>query len=431
VLSVGVRRFLLILALLAAAVPAAARAQIPAATPPVATTGAAEAISQTGATLTGTVDRNDGETHYQFEYGTSAGYGLTTPDTTIPEGGTDPVTVKAPITGLTLDTLYHYRLVATNEAGISRGADRTFRTAPGPRPPAVSSTSARDINSRGARLISTVDPNGLESSVRFEYGRTTSYGSFSARVSAGAGDRGVPISVTVDGLRPYTRYHYRAVATNAAGTARSVDRSFVTQREPTGISIALAPARVIWGGSLTVIGRVAGTSVGGTRLALERQDFPFSAAFGQVGDTRTANSDGSFRFELPSVFVTTHLWVVTRSGRALSSGILTASSAVKVGATSRTTSRRRARIRGAIWPLVTAGRVSLQKRSPRGRWATVRRKAAQRLDDNRSTYSFSVKRRKRAGRYRVVVLARDGGAHVPGLSREVRVRALPAKKRRG
>jgi len=178
-----------------------------------------------------------------------------------------------------------------------------------------------------------------------------------------------------------------------------------------------------------VVGRVRGTSVGGTRIALERQDFPFSAAFRQHGNTRTANTDGSFRFELGSVFTTTHVRVVTRSTIVISSAIRTASSAVKVGATARTTSRRRARIAGAIWPLVTAGRVSLQKRSPRGRWATVRRKAARRLDANRSRYAFSVKRQKRTGRYRVVVLARDGGAHVPGRSREVRVRALPKKRR--
>ena len=428
-LSLNVHRFLLILVLLAAALPAAAGAQIPAPMPPVATTGAAEAITQTGATLAGTVDRNDGATTYHFEYGTSPAYGLTTTETAIPEGGTDPVTVKVPIAGLTRDTLYNYRLVATNPAGISRGANRTFRTAPGPRPPGVTRTTARDITSRGARLTTTADPNGLETSVRFQYGRTTNYGAYTASVSVGAGDRGMPVSIPLGGLRPYTRYHFRAVATNAAGTTRSLDRSFVTSREPTGISIALAPSRVIWGGKVTVIGRVAGTSVGGTRLALQRQDFPFTARFNQVGDTRTANSDGSFRFEMPSVFVTTHVRVVTSSGRALASAIRTASSAVKVGATARTTSRRRARIKGAIWPLVTAGRVSLQKRSPRGRWATVRRKAAQPLDANRSRYSFSVKRRKRAGRYRVVVLARDGGAHVPGKSREVRVRALPKRRR--
>jgi len=428
VLWLSVRRFLLILALLAAAVPAAASAQDPVpATPPVATTGTAESLTQTGATLTGTIDRNGGATTYHVEYGTSAAYGLNTTETPVPADGTDPVTVKVPITGLTRDTLYNFRLVATNEAGISRGANRTFRTAPGPRPPAVSRTTARDIASRGAGLTSTVDPNGLETSVRFEYGRTTSYGTASDRVSAGAGDRGVPISVAIDRLRPYTRYHFRAVATNSAGTTRSLDRSFVTPREPTGISIALTPSRVVWSGSLSVIGRVAGTSVGGTRVALERQDWPFRAGFSQSGDTRTASSSGSFRFDVPSIFVTTQMRVVTRSGRALSSPIRTASSAVKVGARSQGRGRRRSRVLGTIWPRVPNGRVSLQKRSPKGKWVVVRRRAAKPLGADRSRYSFSVKRQKRVGRYRVVVLARDAGAHVPGRSREVRVRARRAR----
>jgi hypothetical protein len=420
----NVRRFLLILALLAAAVPAAASAQDPVpVTPPVATTRPAESITLSGATLTGTIDRNGGATTYHFEYGTSAAYGLTTTETALPPEGTDPVTVKVPVTGLTRDTLYHFRLVATNPAGIARGADRSFRTAPGPRPPAVTRTTARDITSRGARLTSTVDPNGLETSVRFEYGRTSSYGSASARVSAGAGDRGVPISVAIGSLKPYIRYHYRAVATNSAGTTRSLDRSFVTPREPTGISIALTPSRVVWSGSVSVIGRVLGTSVGGTKVALERQDWPFSAGFSQIGDTRTASSDGSFRFDLPSIFVTMQMRVVTRSGRAISSAIRTASSAVKVGARSQSAGRKRSRVLGTIWPRVPKGRVSLQKRSPKGHWSIVRRRAAKTLDANRSRYSFSVKRKKRVGRYRVVVLARDGGAHVPGRSHEVRVRA--------
>ncbi len=428
----NVPRFLLILALLAAAVPAAARAQDPVpATPPVATTGAAESLTQTGATLTGTIDRNGGATTYHFEYGTSAAYGLTTAETPVPDGGTDPVTVKVPITGLTRDTLYHYRLVATNPAGISRGADRSFRTVPGPRPPAVTATAARDVNSRGARLITTADPNGLDTSVRFEYGRTTGYGSYTARAGAGAGDRGVPISIPLTGLRPHARYHFRAAATNSAGTTRSLDRSFVTPREPTGVSIAITPSRVLWSGSLSVIGRVAGTSVGGTKLALQRQDWPFSAGFSQLGGTRTASSDGSFRFDIPSVFVTTQYRVVTQTTTVVSSAIRTASSAVKVGARSRSAGRKRSRVLGAIWPLVPKGRVSLQKRSPKGHWSVVRRRTATPLDANRSRYRFSVKRKKRVGRYRVVVLARDGGAHVPGRSREVRVRALHAARRGG
>ena len=309
VFSFSVYRLILILALLAAAVPAAASAQAPVPAPPVATTGPAELITQTEATLTGTVDRNDGATTYYYEYGTSPAYGLRTPDTPVPATGSDPVTVKTAIQGLTRDTLYNFRLVATNAAGVSTGANRSFRTAPGPRAPSVTSTSSRDVFSRGARLITTADPNGQQTSVRFEYGTSTRYGTSTDAVAVGAGDRGVPVSIPLAGLRPNTRYHFRAVATNPTGAARSLDRSFRTRREPTGISLTLTPSRVIWGRSVTVLGRVAGTAVGGTPVALERQDFPFSAGFSQVGSTRTANRDGSFRFELPSVFVTTQLRV--------------------------------------------------------------------------------------------------------------------------
>ncbi len=43
------------------------------------------------------------------------------------------------------------------------------------------------------------------------------------------------------------------------------------------------------------------------------------------------------------------------------------------------------------------------------------------LTGNRSRYRFIVARRSRATNYRVVVLARDGGAHVPGTSRTLTV----------
>jgi hypothetical protein len=177
---------------------------------------------------------------------------------------------------------------------------------------------------------------------------------------------------------------------------------------------------------MSVIGRVLGTSVGGTRVALERREWPFGSGFSQIGDTRTAGRGGSFRFDLASIFVTAEFRVVTRSGRAISSAVRTASSAVRVGARAQGAGRQRSRILGAIWPRVPRGRVSLQKRSPKGHWSTVRRSAAKPLDATRSRYRFSVKRTKRVGRYRVVVLARDGGAHVPGRSREVRVRARRA-----
>jgi hypothetical protein len=68
---------------------------------------------------------------------------------------------------------------------------------------------------------------------------------------------------------------------------------------------------------------------------------------------------------------------------------------------------------------VPRGRASLQKRSPHGRWVTVRRAGVKPLRGSRSRYVFTV---SRGGRYRVVVLPRDAFAHVHGTSRELTIR---------
>ena len=422
-------RLLVILTLLAAAFPAAAGAQTPAPEPPVATTGAPDSITETSADLNGTVDPNGSPTTYHFEYGTTAGYGLTTPEGTAE--GSGPTAVEAAISGLTRNTVYHYRLVATNAAGTTRGSDITFRTATGPQPPSVSSTAARDVSSRGARLITSADPNGQQTTVRFEYGRTTGYGRSSGRVDIGSGTSKVPVSINVDGLQPNVVYHFRAVATNATGTTRSVDRAFRTTREARAVSLGLRPSRVLWGGRLTVVGRVTGSGVGGTRVSLEKQDFPFQSSFTEIA-SRNASRSGTFSFNVGRIFAATHYRVVARTQAPVASRIRTATSAVKVSARGRRQGSRRVRIKGTIWPRVSSGRVSLQKRSPHGGWAVVRRQRAKRDGASRSRYSFSVRRDKRTrkrktARYRVVVLPRDGGAHVTGRSRTVRVAALKTR----
>jgi hypothetical protein len=419
----AVSRLLVILTLLAAALPAAAGAQAPVGDPPVAVTGAADSLTETTANLNGSVDPNGSATTYHFEYGTSAGYGLVTPDTDA-GAGTDPVAVKAPITGLTRNTTYHYRLVAFHGTVPAFGADRTFHTATGPQPPRVKGTGSREVQSRTALLITQVDPNAQATSVHFEYGRSTGYGSHTASIDAGKSDGYAPFSTAIDRLRPNTRYHFRAVATNAAGTTRSLDRSFVTTREPTGISLALAPSKVTWGEDLTVIGRIRGTAVGGTGVALERQNFPFRSGFTEVA-RKTATGAGTFQFDVASLFQSTHFRVVTLTKTPVASSIYTASSVAKVHASGHSLGRRRSRIKGAIWPQVPNGLVLLKKRSPHGRWVTVKRAKAKILDANRSQYSFKVKRTRKRAFYRVTVTPRDGGAHVSGRSKQVRVKARP------
>jgi hypothetical protein len=384
---------------------------------PVATTGAADSVTTSGATLTGTVSPGGQATTYHFEYGTSASYGLTTPETDA-GSGSSAVSVSAAVSGLTADTTYHYRLVARNASGTNDGADRTFRTGANPKAPSVGSLTANNVGPVSANLRANVNPNRLATTVHFEYGTTTSYGSATGEQGIGSGSSSVTVQTGVGGLRPDTRYHFRAVATNAAGVSRGGDHSFVTAKTPTGVALTPSTTRPVWGSGLTVAGRVSGQ--GSTTVALERQDFPFSTGFYEAARAN-ADRNGNFTITVPPLFSTTRLRVTTRTAIPVSSPVVTASVAVKVGLRALRLRGRREQLTGATWPAVPHGRVSLQRLTAAGRWLLVAHAAPRALSGNRSRYSFTV-RRTRARSYRVVVVARDGGAHVPGSSRTVSVR---------
>jgi hypothetical protein len=379
----------------------------------VATTGAADSITTSSATLTGTVNPGGAATTYHFEYGTSSSYGLTTPSTDAGSGSAT-LSVSAGISGLTADTTYHYRLVASNADGTSDGADRTFRTTANAKPPSVSSMSATGVGPAGATLRASVNPNRLPTTVHFEYGTSTSYRTATAEQDVGAGSSSTTASAGIGGLKPNTTYHFRAVATNAAGVTRGGDRSFTTSRTPTGVALTPSTTRPIWGSGLTLTGKVSGQGL--IVVALERQDFPFSSGFYEAARTN-ASGNGNFSFTVPALFSTTRLRVTTRTSLAVSSPVVTESVAVKVGLRTHRLHHRRVRLTGATWPAVPNGRVSLQRQSRSGRWLLVARATPKALAGNRSRYAFTVRRRARA--YRVVVLARDHGAHVPGTSRVV------------
>jgi hypothetical protein len=399
----------LVLALL---VPAAAVA----AGPPSATTGAAKNVTQAAATVTGTVDPQGMATTYRFEYGTSTSYGLQTAEVDA-GSGTGAVDASANLSGLTTDTTYHYRVVATNAAGVARGADHTLKTAAAPGPPGATTGSARNVTPVAARLTASVDPNGRATTYHFEYGTSTSYGKRTADASAGSGQSARSVSAAITGLTSNTRYHYRVVASNDAGVARGRDRSFSTLRNPQGITASASPNPATWSGSTTVSGRISGQGVGGTTVVLERQDFPFGGPFYLVA-TKAAASNGSFSFKVGPLWAMARLRLTTRTTIVAASPIVEVRNALRVGLRARRISGGRVRLQGAVSPAVPNGRATLQKRSPRGRWVPVRRAGVHALNGGRSRYAFTVRRR---GTYRVSVLPRDAFAHVRGTSRQLRV----------
>lgn len=142
------------------------RARVPASllALPVATTREAIDVTKTAARLRGTVNPSGSQTTAYFEYGTTTSYGQRTPDQVIPAGSAD-VNFSADVSGLTGNTLYHFRLVATNSNGTTQGSDLTFTTTTNASPIAgVLLVQALDTITPGATLSLTfegwIDPEG-------------------------------------------------------------------------------------------------------------------------------------------------------------------------------------------------------------------------------------------------------------------------------
>jgi hypothetical protein len=79
------------------------------------------------ATLEARINPGGLSTAYYFEYGPTAAYGLRTPVRTVPAGGL-PVSVSANVAGLSSETEYHFKLVASNSVGSTPSVDGTFTT---------------------------------------------------------------------------------------------------------------------------------------------------------------------------------------------------------------------------------------------------------------------------------------------------------------
>lgn len=191
-------------------------------------TDPARDITPAEATLTGSLTPGGFETHYYFEWGTGTVYGNQSPDPSADAGsGASPVSAETRLSALRPNTTYYYRLVGENSFGVTRGEGRTFTTSG---PPRITNELATGIGHEAATLNAKVNPDQLETKYHFEYGETRTYGQ-EAPIGGGsivAGETSVGVSAGLSGLRLGVTYHYRVVATNAAGTAYEPDQTLTT-----------------------------------------------------------------------------------------------------------------------------------------------------------------------------------------------------------
>jgi hypothetical protein len=218
--------------------------------PPLAATGTPVVDQNSVTTLVGATNPSGRPTTVYFEYGPDTNYGRTTPPATIPAGGNvEDVLFNPP--GLTPGMIYHYRLVAENDSGISYGENVTFQVAPTPggggtspaAAPAATILAALDVTSAAALLQANVNPNRGTTFVRFEYGLTPACESTTDSKGVGNGTDIALVVIPVQGLLPGTLYHYRAVASNSLGDTTSSVSTLTTAALPplavTGDAVAL------------------------------------------------------------------------------------------------------------------------------------------------------------------------------------------------
>ncbi len=323
---------------------------------PTVATGSASSIGLTSGRLNGTVIPNGQATTWYFEYGTSTSYGSKTTARSA-GSGTGTARVSSSLTRLRTSTTYHYRLVATNGSGTTFGSDRSFSTSLAP---AVRTGSVQNGGSTTATLTGAVDPRGRATSWYFEYGTSTSYGSRTARRSAGSGTAARSVSEPVSGLIAGATYHFRLVATSDAGTSRGADGAFTTA----GVTLATPARLVVYGRRITLTGTVP-TRRGGEVVALLAQSYG-AGGFTTIANVVTA-ADGTWRYLAKPTIRTSYLASWNRGS----------SPAATVGVRPAVSLRRLPS--GKVATRVRGGHsfarrfVQLQRRSPTGRWITVKR----------------------------------------------------------
>lgn len=192
---------------------------------PSVITGHSQDITTTSVTINGEISSTGGTTI------TSKGFYLST-QTDAQTNGTQIIvdgegeTFQKLIESLSPGKIYYYTAFATNSVGTGYGVELSFTTQ-GNAPDAVTD-GYDDLGTSSVSLRGLVNANKLSTTVRFEYGSSSGYGSTINAAQNPVSDNDVEVTAAVSGLSPNTTYHFRVVAENELGTSYGKDTTFTT-----------------------------------------------------------------------------------------------------------------------------------------------------------------------------------------------------------
>ena len=291
--------------------------------------------------------------------------------------------------------------------------------------PDVTTGPVANLAQATVTLTGRINPNGAETTYTFEYGTTRVYGSQvpAPPASAGSGASARPVTADIAGLAPATTYHYRLVASNSKGVRRGSDRTFKTQAQPLGLTLAATPNPLRPGSRTLISGQLSGNGNADRRIVLQSNPFPYAAGFQNASDVHLTNADGTFSFPILSVLINTQYRVVLPNVPSVQSPIVAVGVAPKVSVrtkrVSRTARSETYRFSGSVTPAHDGVLIQIQRRK-NGSWVKVANSVAKHRSKSSSRYSKRV-RLRRGGTFRVYAGTNDGD-HIASASRSVRVR---------
>ena len=203
----------------------------------------------------------------------------------------------------------------------------------------------------------------------------------------------------------------------SAGAQKPAPATPVTPPTTASITLSAKPTTIIYSGVTTLSGRLRGRTVRGVTVRLWQDTTrPYGDSYKPSSVTARTANNGNYSLTAKPL-VNTQYRVVAGTSPAVASPAKLVLVRILVGRrVSDSTPRRGSLVRffGSAFPAHDGRRVTIQRRSPSGRFVTVARSRLRDAGTTKSSYTRRV-RVYRDGVYRVKVTG--DGDHINGLSR--------------